>query len=116
MNPPAPAPAVTAPAAPVDLAAAIKAGGPGKHSKPIIIIVLVVIVLGTGGWFWWHKIEQAKNQPPPYATEILQRGDISLTITATGNLVPTNVVTVGSELSGTTLDVYVDINDHVTKG
>ena len=116
MNPPSLPPVVAAPAAPIDLAAAIKAGGPGKHAKWLVIAALVVVALGVGGWFWWRKIEQAKNQPPPYATEPLQRGDITLTITATGNLVPTNEVTVGSELSGTTLEVYVDINDRVTKG
>jgi HlyD family secretion protein len=116
MNPPASPPAVVAPAAPIDLAAAIKAGGPGKRSKWLIISALVIIALGVGGWFWWRKAEQAKNQAPPYTTEVLKRGDISLTITATGNLVPTNEVTVGSELSGTTLEVYVDINAHVTKG
>ena len=113
---PAPA-AVPAPAAaPLDLAAAIKAGGPGQHSKWLYIGLLAAVIVGAAGWFWWHKVEQKKNQLPPYATEILQRGDISLTITATGNLVPTNVVTVGSELSGTTLEVYVDVNDRVTKG
>jgi HlyD family secretion protein len=118
MNPPplAPTPAVAVPAKPIDLAAAIKAGGPGKHTKWWIIGALVVVALGIVGWFWWRKVEQAKNQPPHYATEALQRGDISLTITATGTLVPTNEVTVGSELSGTTLEVYVDINDRVTKG
>jgi HlyD family secretion protein len=115
MNPPASPPAVVAPAAPIDLAAAIKAGGPGKRSKWLIISALVIIALGVGGWFWWRKAEQAKNQAPPYTTEVLKRGDISLTITATGNLVPTNEVTVGSELSGTTLEVYVDINAHVAK-
>ncbi len=116
MNTPAPTPAVAAPAAPIDLAAAIKAGGPGKHSKWLVISVLVVVALGVGGWLWWRKAERVRNQLPPYATEVLQRGDISLTITATGNLVPTNQVTVGSELSGTALEVYVDINDRVTKG
>ena len=116
MNPPSATPVVAAPAAPIDLAAAIKAGGPGKHSKWLVVAVLVVVALGVGGWFWWRKVEAEKNQPPPYATEALQRGDITLTITATGNLVPTNEVTVGSELSGTTLEVYVDINDRVTKG
>lgn len=116
MNPPTPIPAVAAPAAPLDLAAAIKAGGPGKNTKWVIIIVLVVVAFGVGAWFWWRHVEQAKNQVPPYTTEVLHRGDISLTITATGNLVPTNEVTVGSELSGTTLEVYVDINDRVTKG
>ena len=115
-KPPAPIPAAAAPAAPIDLAAAIKAGGPGRHSLWLIIAVIVVVVLGVGGWFWWRKVQQAKHQVPPYATEVLQRGDISLTITATGNLVPTNEVTVGSELSGTALEVYVDVNDRVTKG
>ena len=116
MNPPTTTPAVKAPSAPLDLAAAIKAGGPGSHSKWFIIAALVAVILGVGGWFWWRKAEQTKNQLPPYATEILQRGDISLTITASGNLVPTNEVTVGSELSGTTLEVYVDFNDRVVKG
>ena len=116
MNPPASAPAVAATAPPLDLAAAIKAGGPGHHTKWLLLLGLAVVVLGVGAWFWWRHVEQAKNQLPPFATEALQRGDISLTITATGNLVPTNQVTVGSELSGTTLEVFVDINDRVTKG
>jgi HlyD family secretion protein len=59
----------------------------------------------------------ASSEPPsPFVTEPLKRGDISLTITATGNLEPTNKVTVGSELSGTALEVYVDTNDRVVKG
>jgi len=110
------APVVASPVAPLDLAAAIKAGGPGKASRWLFISLLVVVVLGLGGWFWWRKTIRLKHQTPPYVTEALKRGDISLTITATGSLVPTNEVTVGSELSGTTLEVYVDINDRVTKG
>ncbi len=107
---------VSATAEPIDLAAAIKAGGPGKHTKRWVFGALLVVALTVGGWLWWHEVEKTKHQVPPYATEVLKRGDISLTITATGNLVPTNEVTVGSELSGTTLAVYVDINDRVTRG
>lgn len=117
--PSAPAPAGAAPpptSTPLDLAAAIKSGGPGKTAKWVLVAVLAAAVLGTGAWFWWRKLEREKNQLPPYATVSLGRGDIALTITATGNLVPTNEVTVGSELSGTTLEVYVDVNDRVTKG
>ena len=51
-----------------------------------------------------------------YATQAVRRGDLTVTVSATGNLQPTNQVEVGSELSGTVTDVYVDNNDRVTKG
>jgi HlyD family secretion protein len=102
--------------APEDLAAAIKGSKSGRHFKRNLILLLVVLALGGGAWFWWSRVEKAKNQAPAYVTEILKRGEISLTVTATGNLAPTTEVTVGSELSGTTLEVYVDFNDRVTKG
>ncbi len=77
-------------------------------SGAVVAVILVVIGIRHFG---------ANQQPPsPFTTEPLARGDISLTITATGNLAPTNEVTVGSELSGTVLEVYVDTNDRVTKG
>ena len=116
LDPPPAPPAAAAANAPVDLAAAIKGGGTGRNTRWLILAALVAVALGAGGWFWWRRVEAAKNQAPPYATAVLQRGDISLTITATGNLFPTNQVVVGSELSGTTLEVYVNFNDHVTKG
>jgi HlyD family secretion protein len=106
----------SASSAPLDLAAAIKGSGKGRRFTRNLIFVLLALVLGGGAWFWWSRIEKAKNQAPAYITESLKRGGISLTITATGNLAPTTEVTVGSELSGTTLEVYVDFNDRVTKG
>jgi HlyD family secretion protein len=101
---------------PIDLAAVIKAGGSVSHLKRYLILACVICVLAAGGWYWWSSIEKAKSLVPIYVTEPLKRGDVRLTITATGNLFPTNEVIVGSELSGTTLEVYVDFNDRVTKG
>jgi HlyD family secretion protein len=51
-----------------------------------------------------------------YATEAAQRGDLKVTVSATGKLAPTNQVTVGSQLSGQVIKVLVDVNDHVTAG
>jgi len=105
----------TATLAPADLAAVIKSGAT-NHTKRNIILALVIVVAAVGAWLWWRSVERTKNQAPAYVTEPLTRGDISLIITATGNLEPTNEVIVGSELSGTTLEVNADINDRVTKG
>ena len=44
------------------------------------------------------------------------RGDITVTVTATGNLEPRNQVDIGSELSGTMRTVNVDVNDEVKAG
>lgn len=106
----------SAPKTSAELVAAIQAGGPGRSKKTsYAFIALAALVLLAGG-FWVSRARAAKNQGPAYATEALRRGDLSLTITATGNLEPTNEVTIGSELSGTILEVYVDLNDRVTKG
>ena len=102
--------------APVELATAIKRGGQGKHLKRNLLIALLLLVIGGGTLVAWIRADRQGSQIPPFVTQSLQRGDISLTITATGNLAPTTAVTVGSELSGTTLEVYVDFNDRLKKG
>ena len=51
-----------------------------------------------------------------YASETVQRGSLSVSVSATGKLAPTNQVQVGSELSGLVTKVVVDVNDRVTKG
>jgi HlyD family secretion protein len=51
-----------------------------------------------------------------YATETVRRGNLQVTVTATGNLQPTNEVQVGSEQSGLITQVFVDNNDRVTQG
>jgi HlyD family secretion protein len=51
-----------------------------------------------------------------YATAEVRRGQLSVTVSATGNLQPTNQVEVGSEQSGLVTQVYVDNNDRVVAG
>jgi HlyD family secretion protein len=54
--------------------------------------------------------------PVQYATAPVERRDLDVTITATGNLAPTVQVNVGSEESGLVDKVYVQNNDHVVRG
>ena len=56
------------------------------------------------------------DEGPDYITEQVQRRSLDLTVTATGNLRPTNLVEVGSEVSGRIDRVYVDVNDPVQRG
>jgi len=58
----------------------------------------------------------AETKGPSYETEAVSRGRLEVTVSATGNLQPTNQVDVGSELSGIIDAVLVDINDRVKKG
>jgi HlyD family secretion protein len=51
-----------------------------------------------------------------YVTEPVTRGDLHVTVTATGSIQPTSQVEVSSELSGTIRRVFVDYNSMVKAG
>jgi HlyD family secretion protein len=58
----------------------------------------------------------ADPPPPDYITEAAAQESLALSVTATGNLRPTNQVEVGAEVTGPVDSVTVDVNDRVTKG
>lgn len=74
----------------------------------------VAIALAIGAYLRFGATQG--DAGPRYATEAAQRGDLVVTVSATGNLQPTNKVDIGSELSGTIEAVLVDDNDRVKKG
>jgi HlyD family secretion protein len=57
-----------------------------------------------------------KAESVQFKTQPASRGDITIKVSATGNLEPTNQVEVGSELSGIIETVAVNYNDTVTVG
>lgn len=86
---------------------------PGKKRKRWIFWVLVVLVIAGGAIRWTMGNQTSKIQ---YKTQAATMGSLTVEVTATGNLQPTNTVTVGSELSGIIKSVEVDYNDQVTVG
>lgn len=56
------------------------------------------------------------SDQPSYTLREVRRGDLTVTVSATGNLKPINQVDVGSEQSGLITKVFVDVNDPVTRG
>ena len=71
----------------------------------LLVAVLAIWYFGTGD-----------DGKPDYITETVVERSLDLTVTATGNLRPTNQVDVGSEVSGKIDRVFVDVNDRVTQG
>jgi len=74
---------------------------------------LVVAVCLAGAYFY---VSHNKEPQALYVTAMPSRGDLTVTVTATGTVFPTNQVDVSSELSGIIRTVLVDHNDPVKKG
>jgi len=77
----------------------------------VVIIAVVVLVLVVAGILVVTKPKKAK-----YRTSPVQRGNVSISVSATGTLNPVNQVTVGSQVSGTVEKIYCDYNDYVRAG
>jgi len=73
-------------------------------------IALAVMLIA---WFWLGRKSGSEVQ---YQTQAAKRGDLTVMVSATGTLQPTNQVDVGSEISGTLKSVEVDYNDQVARG
>jgi HlyD family secretion protein len=87
--------------------------GYGKRLKQWIVVAFPVIALVTAGVIWGTS---GKSDSTQFKTEEVKRGALTVIVTATGTLQPTNKVDVGSELSGIVKNVRVDFNDKVKVG
>lgn len=81
--------------------------------KKYLIIGLLLLIIGGGGWF---GMKNSSSQTLEYLTAQAETKELITTVSATGNLEPTNTIDVGIEVSGTITEVLVDYNDHVTEG
>jgi len=97
-----------------DVAAIIARDTKARRKRRIIWwsgIALVVVALGIALY-----LSRQGSAGPKYETMAAERGDLQMTVIATGKLQPTNQVEVGSEVSGRIDQVNVDFNDPVKAG
>lgn len=88
-----------------------------SQSRPLrkwLLILAGLALLGGIAWFYLTR-ENGDDGKTEYITEPARLGNISLIVTAAGNLAPINQVVIGSELSGTIVEVNVDTNDPVKR-
>ncbi len=87
-----------------------------KNSKKIYIILLILFVV-SGLFIYYFMIDNSnKTKTIEYITNKIKKGNLSVIVSATGNLNPTNSVEIGIEVSGTIKEIYVDFNDEVKVG
>ncbi|MDG4596675.1 MAG: efflux RND transporter periplasmic adaptor subunit [Candidatus Contendobacter sp.] len=99
-----------------ELAKIIQSEPARGHLRALRWLIVAVVFALAGGGFVWFRSGPAADAAPQYQTEPLGRGNLRVTVSATGKLAPINQVDVGSELSGTIETVLVDDNDRVNKG
>ena len=88
--------------------------GPGRRWGRWAAVVLLVAIAAAAAWIFLRGDQ--KSAATQYKTEQVRRGDLTVIVTATGTLKPTNSVDVGSELSGIVKSVEADYNSRVKIG
>ncbi len=101
---------------PTDIATLLAEPAPVVWYRRLIVWagVMILLLLGIGIWYW--QASRAASALPSYTTQVVARGNLTLTVTANGTIQPTRSINIGSELSGTVLKVNVDVNDVIKKG
>lgn len=87
----------------------------GRNWRRITLIgTLCLGAVALSGWLWLAR--SSDTGAALYETQAVTRADLTVTVTATGTVEPTNEVEISSEISGTLRAVNVDFNDTVTVG
>ena len=77
-------------------------------------VILFTVITFLSVYFFFARESQGMEYR--YVTEVLKKSDLSLTVSASGYIQPLESVDVGTEVSGTIEEVFVDYNDQVKKG
>ena len=81
-------------------------------NRKALVVIAILIVAGATALI----IRLRSAGATPYQFAFVGRGDVELTISSTGTLHPRSKVEVGTQISGTFSEIYVDYNDVVEEG
>ena len=84
--------------------------------KRYVFIAIFLLILGTLLYYFFFMNTTKKDDVSVYNTKKVTKGDLAVTVSATGKLNPTNSIEIGIEVSGTIKDIFVDFNDEVEVG
>ena len=84
-----------------------------KSYGGLIVLVIVIAAAAGGGWYYFRG---KTDKQPEFQTTKVARGDITQSVTATGDLQPVVTVDIGAQVSGQIKEVLVDFNSQVKQG
>lgn len=84
--------------------------------KKTILLILLPLLIAVAGWIGYQKMTERQSGLPPLNTVVVDSGDVSQRIVAHGTLQPTQMITVGSQVSGIVDEIHVDFNAVVRRG
>ncbi len=78
--------------------------------KKLLILLAVLAAAGGGGAWYWTR---GANGAPAFRLAKVERGDLLVTVTATGTVQPVTQVQVGTQVTGTVQKLFADFNSRV---
>ena len=85
-------------------------------TKKRVVVALGLLLCGAAGAAWLHSKKEKPLPESKYRTVAVDTGNLTQTVTATGTINPVALINVGSQVSGTVVELKADFNDHVKKG
>jgi HlyD family secretion protein len=76
------------------------------------IIAFILVLAAVGGSVWWFGFRNGQ-EPTRFRTGKVERGDLRVTVAATGTVQPLLLVQVGTQVTGTIQKLNVDFNSKV---
>lgn len=85
--------------------------------RKIIASIIILAILG-GGYYWYHKKTSGNSTATSYKTEAVKKGDLSVTVTGTGQVESVTQVDLKPVVAGDSIEVmkvYVKNDQEVKK-
>lgn len=85
---------------------------------PVLILAIVVLLAAGGAWYYYSRVLPAQASPAQgtIRTTRVRRGDLVITASGTGTLIPATEVDLGFSTGGTLAEVAVEVGDRVEAG
>jgi len=87
-----------------------------KNRRLVPSLIILALVAGSAGYYYINNLQSTENTDTSLATSTISTGDIILSATGPGTLVPSEEISFGFKNRGIVSDVLVSLGDKVQAG